>query len=92
MTPTLKEFLSVKDNWKLKISERLQTAINKSEELEKVVCDIINSLALFYPTPIDENKNIQPIWNCFYSLQDEVDKRIVRQILDETEPLTSSKE
>ena len=83
MTQTLEELLNAKQDWQLTISERLQQAIEHEKQMTVLVDGILDSIISFYPSG-EEDEHSQEILDCWYMLENAIDKRLAQQILTES--------
>lgn len=87
MTQLLEDFLKQKEDWRLKISPDMQRIIDEYAAMEKHFDEILGLLDPYYPDLKDNTKFSQEMSDAFYPVMDAIERRIVRFILDESEPI-----
>ena len=92
MTQLFENFLKQKEDWRLKISPDMQRIIDEYAAMEKHYDEILGLLDPYYPDFKDNTKFSQEMSDAFYPVMDAIEKRIVRFILDESEPIKPNTE
>jgi hypothetical protein len=87
MTELFNDFIKHRKEWKLKITPEMQSVIDKTEEIEKATDEILGLLDPLYPDFDANQRCADSVCNAMDLLRGEVEKRVMRHILDISDPM-----
>ena len=87
MTQFFEDFMEQRKDWGLTVSPSMQAAIDKANLIEANANEMIDLLAPYYPDNPSNNAMYHSLCDCINALMDQFEKRIVRFILCESEPI-----
>lgn len=91
MTQFFEDFMEQRKDWGLTVSPAMQQAIDTTNEIEKAANGLIDLFAPYYPDIPSNNHMNDCLCDAINALMDQVEKRIVRHILDDSEPINRKK-
>ncbi len=85
MTQLFEDFMNERTNWKLIVSSEMQGILDEEKKIEKAVDNILGMFDPLYPEFHSNTKMSIDICNGLLMLQNEIEKRVMRFILTESD-------
>lgn len=92
MTQFFDDFMEQRKDWGLVVSPQMQAIINKTDAIDKAFQKILLLFSPYYPDNKANDRNLDEMCTPYNAMMDEIEKRIIRFILTESDSDSNMKQ